>query len=132
MGIETVQPVRLQLSRQRGYRLQEASHAVNGLPAVVVRRPTRWGNPFNWIQGIEHGGEAWAKGAAVDLFEEWLREGNEFFPGYPTPPTREEIRAALRGKNLACTCKIGEACHADVLLRICREDEGGSDAEPNG
>lgn len=24
----------------------------------------------------------------------------------------------LRGKNLACFCKIGEPCHADVLLEI--------------
>ncbi len=25
---------------------------------------------------------------------------------------------ALRGKNLACWCKVGDACHADVLLRL--------------
>jgi len=27
----------------------------------------------------------------------------------------------LRGKNLACFCKIGEPCHADVLLKIANE-----------
>jgi hypothetical protein len=24
----------------------------------------------------------------------------------------------LRGKNLACWCKLGEPCHADVLLEL--------------
>lgn len=28
------------------------------------------------------------------------------------------IREQLRGKNLACWCKPGEPCHADVLLEI--------------
>ena len=27
----------------------------------------------------------------------------------------------LRGKNLACWCKPGTACHADVLLRLANE-----------
>ena len=39
-------PVRLRLSRQKGFRLQAASKAVNGLPAVSVGRPGRYGNPF--------------------------------------------------------------------------------------
>lgn len=33
-------------------------------------------------------------------------------------PSREDIRAALRGKNLACFCKPGAPCHADVLLEV--------------
>lgn len=42
----TDRPVRLQLSRKKGFRLQEASRALNGLEAVNVARPSRWGNPF--------------------------------------------------------------------------------------
>ena len=38
-------PVRLQLSRKKGFNLQRVSCAVNGLPAVKVDRATRWGNP---------------------------------------------------------------------------------------
>lgn len=41
-----IQPVRIQLSRQRGFRLQEVSLALNGLPAVKVDRTTQWGNPY--------------------------------------------------------------------------------------
>lgn len=29
-----------------------------------------------------------------------------------------DIVSNLRGKNLACWCKPGEPCHADVLLEI--------------
>jgi hypothetical protein len=32
--------------------------------------------------------------------------------------TREAARLELAGKNLACWCKPGEPCHADVLLEI--------------
>lgn len=39
-------PVRLQLSRAKGFNLQSHSRAVNGLDAVKVARPTIWGNPF--------------------------------------------------------------------------------------
>jgi len=34
------------------------------------------------------------------------------------PPTIDAIRAELRGKNLACFCKLDEPCHADVLLDL--------------
>lgn len=30
---------------------------------------------------------------------------------------------ALRGKNLACWCKPGETCHADVLLEIANKED---------
>lgn len=33
-------------------------------------------------------------------------------------PSRDSIRAALRGKNLACFCALDQPCHADVLLEI--------------
>lgn len=28
----------------------------------------------------------------------------------------------LRGKNLACWCRMGESCHADVLLEMANAD----------
>lgn len=31
---------------------------------------------------------------------------------------RGDIRLELRGKNLACWCRAGAPCHADVLLEI--------------
>jgi hypothetical protein len=41
-------PVRLQLSRHKGFNLQEHSRAINGLEAVNVARPGKWGNPFDF------------------------------------------------------------------------------------
>ena len=41
-----VEPVRMKLSRLRGFDLQAYSLRLNGLPAVNVARPTLYGNPF--------------------------------------------------------------------------------------
>lgn len=40
----TIAPVRLRLSRAKGFNLQAHSRAVNGLGAVKVDRSTPWGN----------------------------------------------------------------------------------------
>jgi hypothetical protein len=44
----TILPVRLRLSRAKGFDLQATSRALNGLPAKSVARPGPWGNPFPW------------------------------------------------------------------------------------
>jgi len=44
----------------------------------------------------------------------------------------------LRGKNLACWCKAGTPCHADILLRLANvphhlpRKAGGFDADTKG
>jgi hypothetical protein len=38
-------------------------------------------------------------------------------------PSREEIREALRGKNLMCWCPTNQPCHADVLLELANAPE---------
>ena len=88
---------------------------------VKIDRTTRWGNPFNWKEGVEIGGEAWAKGAAVDLYREMILRPAKNDPR--NPPTLEEIREKLRGKNLACWCKHAEPCHGAVLLQIANAPE---------
>lgn len=102
-------PKRIQLSRAKGWRKPEG--------AVVVARPTKWGNPFRWQEcPPEAGPPEWARGAAVDLFREWL-DYPARFPDAPPPPTRAEIREALAGRDLCCWCPPGP-CHADVLMEI--------------
>ncbi len=39
----------------------------------------------------------------------------------PSPPSLDEIRRELGGKNLGCWCPPECACHADVLLEIANE-----------
>jgi hypothetical protein len=40
-----------------------------------------------------------------------------FEPGAKTSYPVSEV-SSLRGKDLGCWCKPGEACHADVLIEI--------------
>ena len=53
---------------------------------------------------------------AVGMFIDMLADPEKCdAAGYPDP---EDIRLLLRGKNLACWCKPGQPCHADVLLEL--------------
>jgi hypothetical protein len=92
-------PRRLRLSRKKGWRLPAG--------AVNVARPSRWGNPFRvGAPGVPD------VPTAVASYRRALEAGD------PRIPAREEIRAALRGKDLACWCALDGPCHADVLLDV--------------
>lgn len=87
-------PKRIQLSRTKGWRKPAR--------AVVVSRPTRYGNPFS-----ANGDRA----LAVTRFREWL-EGP-----HNDRITTEDLES-LRGKDLCCWCPLDGPCHADVLLEL--------------
>jgi len=110
----------MQLSRHAGFNLQEASRALNGLPAKRVTRPGPWGNPFSIAEiASTYGLEASAAQAkAVAMCGQWLRGtlDPKLSPG--KPPTREAIRRELKGYNLACWCKPGTPCHSEVLIEM--------------
>lgn len=110
-------PERIQLRRTKGWRLPEG--------AVVVARPTIWGNSFTHLDPAQ----------AVDAYRRLLRGGTHFFamgPGklqfakgaHPDTLHWEWSQWAahqmptLRGKDLACWCRLGQPCHADVLLEL--------------
>lgn len=115
---------------------------------VSVARPTKWGNPYivqhdplwnggrtdaftgeaivmdgPWqctlprVDGSRSEAGIWfaskeaATLRAVDLFR--LRV-SELLTGKPIRDALPE----LRGKNLACWCRLGQPCHADVLLEL--------------
>ena len=115
-----MRPQRMQLSRKAGFNLPAASKALNGLPAKRITRPGPWGNPFTIEETAAKYGldvdEAQVK--AVALCGEWLRGtlDPKLSPG--DPPSRGLIRSELAGHNLACWCKPGTPCHADVLIDI--------------
>lgn len=108
-------PVRLQLSRRKGFNLQAVSFATNGLPAVRVSRPSLYGNPFRI-------GEAIHRGPSFSVRDELVRDGDHacrLFRGWLFNLRDAEHKISpLRGKNLACWCKPGRPCHADVLLEL--------------
>lgn len=115
-----MKPQRIVLSRGSGFNLQTISQALNGLPAQSVARPGRWGNPFVIAQIAEAEGID-AKAAqveAISRFEHWMGGTlpAELSPG--PPPAIADIKAHLAGKNLACWCRAGTPCHADILIRL--------------
>lgn len=65
-------PVRLQLSRKKGFNLQKLSRETNGLDAVRVARPSRWGNPWR-VENIEG-----SRGLFNLLGSDWSSIGGSF------------------------------------------------------
>lgn len=112
-----MKPVRLQLSRRKGFSLQQLSMATNGLPAVVVRRPTKWGNPFTVAKAEEAGYED-SHAMAAYAYRQWLNGDPKWSPADGDRNRIISDIQQLRGKNLACTCRLDQACHADVLLSL--------------
>jgi hypothetical protein len=111
-------PRRLKLERRRGFDLQAASQSLNGLPAQTVSRPGKWGNPFTIAAvAAEFGLDAEAAQArAVGMYRRWV--DGEAGLSDQQPPDKDTIVAELAGKNLACWCRLGEPCHAEILLEI--------------
>ena len=120
-------PVRLQLSRRKGFDLQALSLDTNGLPAVNVARPSVLGNPFVV-------GKKGTRAECVSLFIAaldglvclTLGDGvYEASKAYPFVVKAEANR--LRNRNLACWCSLPKTgqpdlCHAAVLIAWIRSD----------
>ena len=95
-------PIRVQLSRKKGWQMPANT--------VKVDRTTKWGNPYSAARPLP-----WHANNVVEAFEQWLvmTIKGEWLA--------YEARDELRGKNLACWCRLDQPCHADVLLRIANE-----------
>lgn len=91
--LEIMEPERIQRKRTKNWRMPGNT--------IYVGRGSKWGNAFTVEQyGREH---------AVQLFCDYI--------GHPNSPhgfTHEEI-VQLKGKNLACWCRLDQACHAESI-----------------
>lgn len=106
-----MQPKRIERKRTKGWKMPKNT--------IYVGRPTKWGNPFRIGQTV------FAKGCkprylktvddVIKAYEWWLKESNDGID-VMVRATKE-----LKGKNLACWCKEGEPCHADVLLELANQ-----------
>lgn len=105
---------RITLSRAKGWRKPAG--------AVVVARPSIFGNPFT-VKAAEEAGHT--RQGAVAAFEDWLA-GNPWACGADLMEDRRQAILTrlheLRGKTLACWCRLDQPCHADVLLRLSNGD----------
>jgi hypothetical protein len=91
-------PRRIQLRRTAGWRKPE--------DAVVVSRPSRWGNPHPFRRPTPE-----ERGRVVELFRRDLEAGRLSF-------TEDDVRRELAGRDLCCWCPLDGPCHADVLLEV--------------
>jgi hypothetical protein len=114
--MEKEKPKRIQRKRIKGWRMPPNT--------VSVCRPGKWGNPYKVVPV----GGLWglycpeinATTAHSRKKINVVRASIEFFRDEcaDRPEFRDEIRKELKGKNLACFCRIDQPCHADVLLEI--------------
>ncbi len=125
-------PKRIQRKRTKGWRLPENT--------IVVTRPSRWGNPWRIVPVTDH---HFPFADAADVthiegnrsagrFERITRSPHTGAPYWAaqmfrqhvgeTPGLLEQIRAELRGHDLACWCPLDQPCHADVLLEIANDE----------
>ena len=98
-------PKRIRRKRTKGWRIPDST--------VFVGRPSRFGNPFritDYSNPYNLPKESLQRFAVSDY--ESLLADNRL--GY----TVDDIKGELKGKNLACWCKEGTPCHADILLKI--------------
>jgi uncharacterized protein DUF4326 len=101
-------PTRIRLRRTKSWRKPAG--------AVVVARPTRWGNPFafdRYRDDADPQPKDVLRARAVAEFRRELLAGR--LDGYPG---MDEIRAELAGRDLACWCPEDQPCHGDILLEI--------------
>lgn len=100
---------RIQLSRTKGWRMPPNT--------VKVDRTTRWGNPWpvgEWGPLLRKAPDA---AGAVGLFAAMLGDDEmRCAADYPLD------LSPLRGKNLACWCKLGTPCHADTLIELANKE----------
>jgi hypothetical protein len=107
-------PERIQMTRQRPWRAEHPD-------AVIVARPSKWGNPHRVGSVIRcsSGGRSWSRPMtpedAAEFFAVDVRCGL-------VPFTTEDIRAELAGRDLACWCGVDQPCHGDVLLLLANQE----------
>lgn len=108
---ESSMPVRIQLSRQKGWRMPPNT--------VRVSRPGKWGNPFTLAN--EEGSplaEDSRTGAVLGLNLSWPEARRLVVDRFRAECVDALPLKELRGKNLACWCALDQPCHADVLLEL--------------
>ena len=107
-------PKRVQLRRT------ECGRRVVLPDAVIVARPSKWGNPFKVGETFTRPAMA-PGGGQITGYVADNAEAVRLYRRYTARETRVRIEAyqELRGKDLACWCPLDEpSCHADVLLEI--------------
>ncbi len=107
---------RIQRKRTKGWKMPKNT--------VYVGRPSKWGNPYR-VGDLAYGTELGSGLTSPRSIYDALRMHAEMLANlrHNDPDYFEHWIAPLRGKNLACWCKKGEPCHADILLKLANEEK---------
>jgi len=117
-------PTGIQMSRQHPWRAANPD-------AVIVARPSRWGNPFTIAEyGLDLSLALFANTASAiwnpntlgqdktdEQFDAAYRAHNAWLKRIGGHPL-EIMRYELAGHDLACWCGLDKRCHRDILLRL--------------
>jgi len=100
-------------------RTQRSRQITPGIPAgsVYVGRPSQWGNPAKigeWFKNHFVN----SRYVAVSMFYDHCKALAE-----AEPETFADWLRPLIGRDLCCWCPVGEPCHGDILLALCRHLE---------
>ena len=105
-----MKPIRVQLSRKKGWKMPENT--------IKADRSTHLGNPF--IVG-KHG----TVKECIDLFKMLLMGYMCFSVDHECIDRQRRFvqyfqihKDNLKGKNLACWCRLSNPCHCDILLEL--------------
>lgn len=115
-----MKPQRIQRKRTKGWRMPANTVSVGRLGYA---RPGPYGNPF--VVGCD----GTAEECVAKFRAAWERSLTlaEMQPRSPPMPFGYPVYLGpLRGKNLACWCKLDQPCHADVLLELANAPLGGN------
>lgn len=121
-------PSRIQRRRTAGWKMPEG--------AIYVGRPSRWGNPYEIAMMQNHidmlcgamgitDTTLDARQLSVEAFRCDLNYGPDshwwwFGPHMQMIRIKADLHE-LRGRDLACWCRLDQPCHADVLLELANE-----------
>ena len=117
-------PKRIQLRRTKGWE--------KPANAIVVARPSRWGNPWKVGDSLDvwspDGRHVASIPVTPDLAVACYREYVAWLLKPYDDDALDDDKAwvagnvaaleQLRGKDLACWCPLDQPCHADVLLEL--------------
>jgi len=106
--IESEVPHRVQRKRTKGWKMPPNT--------ICVTRPGKWGNPY-MLASVPHRVTrteiiCYSAEEAVANYRAYILANQQSAERFRLPI------GELRGKNLACFCRLDQPCHADVLLEI--------------